>query len=121
MPWEIPSQTRSVSAFPGAYPILTVLLRRMICNHLHRSRPEKILNVFLRIHLRFFRACGLASVRTSFALLRPAMLDRLPLAKPRRGPAPPVTSAPARSYHVIIVNSECRHFLFVRIYGGKDS
>ena len=27
-------------------PALTGLLRRMICDHLYRSRPEKILNVF---------------------------------------------------------------------------
>ena len=51
----------------GACPTLTVLLRRTIRDHLRRSRPEKILNVFQRIHLRFFRACGLASRRTSFA------------------------------------------------------
>lgn len=30
----------------GACPTLTVLLRRIIRNHLRRSRPEKILNVF---------------------------------------------------------------------------
>src|SRR3990172_12801078 len=61
----------------GAWPTLTVLLRRTICGHLRRSRPEKILNVFQRIHLRFFRACGLASGRTSFASSRTAMSDRL--------------------------------------------
>ena len=54
----------------GACPTLTFLLRRTICNHLRRSRPEKILNVFRRIHLRFFQACGLASGRTSFASSR---------------------------------------------------
>ena len=54
----------------GACPTLTVLLRRTIHDHLRRARPEKILNVFQRIHLRFFRACGLASGRTSFASLR---------------------------------------------------
>src|SRR5437016_14240403 len=54
----------------GACPTLTVLLRRTIRDQLHRSRPEKILNVFQRIHLRFFRACGLASGRTSFASSR---------------------------------------------------
>ena len=35
---------------------MIVLLRRTIRSHLRRSRPEKILNVFQRIHLRFFRA-----------------------------------------------------------------
>jgi hypothetical protein len=54
----------------GACPTLTVLLRRMICDQLHRSRPEKILNVVQRIHLRFFLACGLAPGRTSFASSR---------------------------------------------------
>jgi hypothetical protein len=57
-------------SFQGACPTLTFLLRRTIHNHLRRSRPEKILNVFRRIHLRFFRACGLASGRTSFASSR---------------------------------------------------
>jgi hypothetical protein len=38
---------------------------------------RKILNVFQRIHLWFFRACGLASDRTSFASSRMAMSDRL--------------------------------------------
>jgi len=56
---------------------MTVLLWRTIRGHLRRSRPEKILNVFQRIHLRFFRACGLASGRTSFASSRTAMSDRL--------------------------------------------
>jgi hypothetical protein len=56
---------------------LTFLLRRMIRDHLRRARPEKILNVFQRIRLRFFRACGLASGRTSFASSRMAMPDRL--------------------------------------------
>jgi acetolactate synthase regulatory subunit len=32
-----------------------------------RCRPEKILNVLQRIRLRFFRVCGLASARISFA------------------------------------------------------
>ena len=63
--------------FLGTCPTLPFLLRRTIRNHLRRSRPEKILNVFQRIHLRFFRACGLASGRTSFASLRTAMSDRL--------------------------------------------
>ena len=57
-------------SFLGACPTLTFLLRRTIRNHLRRSRPEIILNVFQRIHLRFFRACGLASGRTSFASSR---------------------------------------------------
>src|SRR5213593_1932759 len=61
----------------GACPTLTFLLRRTILDHLRRSRPEKILNVFQRIHLRFFRACGLASGRTSFAASRTAMPARL--------------------------------------------
>ncbi len=41
----------------GACPTLTFLLRRTICGHLRRSRPRKILTVFQRIRLRFFRAC----------------------------------------------------------------
>jgi len=57
---------------------LTVLLRRTIRDRLRRSRPEKILNVFHRIGLRFFRACGLAFGRTSVASSRTAMSDRLP-------------------------------------------
>jgi hypothetical protein len=61
----------------GACPTLTVLLRRTIRDHLRRSRPEKILNVFQRIRLRFFRACGLASGRISLASSRTAMSDRL--------------------------------------------
>jgi len=61
----------------GGWATLTFLLRRTICHHLRRARPEKILNVFQRIHLRFFRACGLASGRTSFASSRTATSDRL--------------------------------------------
>jgi len=61
----------------GACPTLTFLLRRTIRDHLRRSRPEKILNVFQRIRLRFFQACGLASGCTSFASLRTTMSDRL--------------------------------------------
>jgi len=53
-----------------ACPTLTVLLRRTIRNQLRRSRPEKIINVFQRIRLLFFRACGLASGRGYFASLR---------------------------------------------------
>ena len=56
---------------------MAILLRRTIRDHLRRSRPEKILNVFQRIRLRFFRACGLASGRTSFASSRTALSDRL--------------------------------------------
>ena len=58
---------------------MTVLLRRTIRDHLRRARPEKILTVFQRIHLRFFRACGLASGRISFASSRTATSDRLPI------------------------------------------
>ena len=72
----------------------------MICYHLHRSRPEKILNVFQRIHLRFFRACGLPPDCTSFASSRTTMSDRLLLVKPRWVPAPPVTFAPASPNHL---------------------
>ena len=54
----------------GACPTLTVLLRRTIRDHLRRSRPGKIIYVFQRIHLRFFRACGLAFGRISFASSR---------------------------------------------------
>ena len=61
----------------GACPTLTILLRRTIRDHLRRARPEKVLNVFQRIHLQFFRACGLASGRTSFASSRTAMSNRL--------------------------------------------
>jgi hypothetical protein len=49
----------------------------MIRDQLRRSQPEKILNVFQRIRLRFFRACGLASGHTSFASSRMAMSNRL--------------------------------------------
>src|SRR5207344_3478636 len=77
----------SISSYPveclGACPTLTFLLRRMMRDHLRRSRPEKILNVFQRIHLRFFRACGLASGPISFTSSRTAMADRL-LGLPRR-------------------------------------
>jgi hypothetical protein len=45
---------------PRAFPTLTFLLRRTIRDHLRRARPEKILNCIPRIHLWFFRACGLA-------------------------------------------------------------
>jgi len=42
----------------------------MIRDHLRRARPEKILNVFQQIHLRFFRACDLTSGCTAFASWR---------------------------------------------------
>ncbi|MDF0674473.1 MAG: hypothetical protein P0120_09100 [Nitrospira sp.] len=61
----------------GACPILTFLLRRRMHQHLLRSRPRKILNVFQRIRLRFFVACGLASTSAYFASSRTAMSDRL--------------------------------------------
>ena len=57
-------------ARPGACPTLTLLLRQTIRDQLRPARPEKILNVFQRIRLRFFRACGLTSGRASFALSR---------------------------------------------------
>ncbi len=62
---------------PGACPTLTFLLRRTISRHLLCSRSRKILNVFQRICLRFFEACGLASASTSIASSRTAMSDRL--------------------------------------------
>ena len=43
---------------------MALLLQRTICGHLRRSRLGKIINVFKRIHLQFFRACGLASGRS---------------------------------------------------------
>ncbi len=79
-------------SFLGACPTLTFLLRRTIRNHLRRSRPEKILNVFQRIRLRFFQACGLASGRASFAVTKP-MSDRL-LASLDGRPVPPANCAP---------------------------
>ena len=54
----------------GVCPGNAILLRQMICWHLRRARPEQILNVFQRIRLRFFRACGLASTSVSFASQR---------------------------------------------------
>src|SRR5438309_9193393 len=78
--WADPSSLRGVTL--GACPTLTFLLWRTIRDHLRRARPEKILNVFQRIHLRFFRACGLASGRTSFASSRTAMSDRLLVQRP---------------------------------------
>ena len=70
-PSEIPSQTQSVSAF--LLRSLSDIDRSTAANdlrQLRRSRPEKILNVFQRIRLRFFQACGLASGRTSFTSSR---------------------------------------------------
>jgi len=72
-PWNSCRRDHSIAELRsvlGAWPTLTVLLRRTIRNHLHRSRPEKILTVFQRIHFRFFLACGLASGRASFASSR---------------------------------------------------
>jgi lipid-binding SYLF domain-containing protein len=68
---------RMIAPRLGACPTLAFLLRRTICSHLRRSRPKKILNVFQRIRLRFFRACGFASGHTSFVSSRKAMSDRL--------------------------------------------
>jgi hypothetical protein len=48
----------------GACPTVTVLLRRTIRDHLRRSWPEKILNVFQRIHLRDERQCQTGSCVT---------------------------------------------------------
>jgi hypothetical protein len=62
--------TAQTDALLGACPTLTVRLRQTIHDHLRRSRPEKILNVFQRIRFRFFQACGLASGRAFFASLR---------------------------------------------------
>ena len=64
-------------AGPRVCPSNAILLRQMICKHLRRCRPEKILNVFQRICLRFFRACGLASTSNSFASRRRITSDRL--------------------------------------------
>jgi hypothetical protein len=61
----------------GAYPTLTVLLGRMIRTHLRRSRPEKILNVFQRIHLRFFSGLRPCIRPYLFRLVTKAMSDRL--------------------------------------------
>jgi hypothetical protein len=61
----------------GACPALTVLLRRTIRNHLRRSRPEKILNVFQRIHLRFFSGLAPLIWPRLLRLVTKAMSDRL--------------------------------------------
>ena len=70
-------RVKQIFGADAANATLTFLLRRMIRDHLRRSRPEKILNVFRRTRLRFFRACGLVSGRISFASSRTAMSDRL--------------------------------------------
>lgn len=36
----------SLSDSPRSLSDIDLLLRQTICSHLHRSRPEKILNVF---------------------------------------------------------------------------
>jgi outer membrane lipoprotein len=56
---------------------LTVLLRRMMARYLLCSQPRKILTVFQRIRLQFFRACGRASAYPSLASSQMAMSDRL--------------------------------------------
>ena len=61
----------------GACPTLTVLLRRMIRTHMRRSRPEKILNVFQRIHLRFFSGLRPCIRPCLFRLVTKAISDRL--------------------------------------------
>src|SRR5687767_11225149 len=72
----------------GVCPSHAILLRQTICSHLGRSRPKTVpaaspsrrraqtwcdlfvapcaLNIFQRIRLWFFRACGLASASISF-------------------------------------------------------
>jgi hypothetical protein len=73
---EVSGELSSPSPLPdwqppiGICPSNAVLLRQTICRHLRRSRPETILNVFQRIRLRFFRACGLASTSSSLASQR---------------------------------------------------
>ena len=57
---------------------MTILLGRTIYDHLHRSRPGRIFNVFERRHLQVFPERGFASDRTSFASSRMAMSDSLP-------------------------------------------
>jgi hypothetical protein len=55
---------------------MTVLLRQRMRNHLRRSRPEKILNVFQRIRLRLVQALRRSANHTS-CLVTKAMSDRL--------------------------------------------
>ena len=102
--WICALDVRCETTRLGACPTMTVLLRRTIRDHLRRARPEKILTVFQRIHLRFFRACGLASGRTSFASSRTAMSDRLPASLPPTLnvslPRRPQQSSSSRSFQV---------------------
>ena len=56
---------RGIRPTLGACPTWTFLLRQTTHDHLRRFRPEKILNVFQRIRLRFFLARGIASGWTS--------------------------------------------------------
>jgi len=65
-PWNLVNGPEGL----GACPTLTVLLRQAILNHLCRSRSWKILNAFRRVRHWFFRACGRAPGRISFASLR---------------------------------------------------
>src|SRR5437867_12757774 len=58
-PAALVNQVSGISLL-GACPTLTVLLRRTICSRLRCSRLEKILDVFHRIHLRFFRASAVS-------------------------------------------------------------
>src|SRR5262245_4705319 len=93
------------TSYLGACPTLTFLLRRTICDHLRRSQAEKILNIFQRIRIRFFRTCGLASGRTSFASSRTAMSDRL-LADPEKSLPGSLTRrnvehSPSETFHVL--------------------
>jgi len=69
----------------GACPTVTVLLRQTRCDHLRRARPEKSSMYSSEYTFRFFQACGLASGRTSFALSRTAMSDRLLVRITRKG------------------------------------
>lgn len=56
---------------------MPLLLRRTMLDHLHCSRPQKILSASQRMRLRFFRACGLASGPASCASSQTAMSDSL--------------------------------------------
>ncbi len=83
----------------------SILLRRTIRGPLRRSRPEKILNVFQRIHFRFFRPCGLAPNPGSFASSRTAMPDRL-LEKSPAGRTPTGTGQFAVVMRLFIVEGQ---------------
>ncbi|BFU96716.1 MAG: hypothetical protein NTNFB02_34380 [Nitrospira sp.] len=61
----------------GVCPSNAFLLRQTIREHLRRSRLKNFLNVFQRIRLRIFRACGLASASSSFCLATKDYSDRL--------------------------------------------